>query len=185
MKYFKIFENEILNERILNWFPQDAKSDDKFSYLWDDLDRLLNISYAAIGGFLKGNYTKESFMKGIALVKFIRKNGAIVAFVSYKSKHGRKVVAVGQDGTPAGKTALMALFQEDMTQKRAWVEVDAKMEHIYVDKYGAERIPNILVADILKKDIQSLDPDGFHYKREIKGHVYTKCMVAGDKKMLK
>ena len=28
MKYFKISENETLNERILNWFPQDAKSDE-------------------------------------------------------------------------------------------------------------------------------------------------------------
>jgi len=134
----------------------------------------MQLSYEPIGGFLSAK-SKEELIQKVAFTKMVRKDGKIVAASLYKDSHGRKRIASGTDGTSIGKLALRQILREDVKFDRAWGEVSGKMEHI-AKKDGAVPYPNILAADLLKKKILELNPDGYHYTRMIQGEPHEKII---------
>jgi hypothetical protein len=146
--------------------------------IWD----ILQSSYAPIGGF-KSAKSKEDLISKTGLAKLVRKDGKIVAVKIYKDELGRKSIAGGTDGSDVGKIWFIKMCEEDIKLNRAWGEVSGKMEHIMLSK-GATPIPNTMVADILGKPVLSLDPDGYHYTREIMGEPHTKIMIGDVNKLL-
>ena len=70
----------------------------------------------------------------------------------------------------------MTIWTEDLKLNRSWSEVSGAAAHIKT-KMGYKPIPNKYAADILKKDIRALNPDGIHYTRLIGGVEYEKMIV--------
>ena len=166
---------------ILETFVNLREKEDIAKYIdviWD----ILQDSYESIGGF-KSAKSKEDLIQKAGLIKLVRKEGRIVALRVYKDELGRKSIAGGTDGSDLGKLWFMKMCEEDIKLDRAWGEVSGKMEHIML-KRGATPIPNTMVAKILGKPIISLDPDGYHYTREIMGEPHTKIMVGNLDKIL-
>jgi hypothetical protein len=181
----KTFEEySTINEHFINWFPQDKKSDKMKIEYKEVLKDMLDSSYALIGGFMDGNYDiDKDVIDDCFLIKMYKKNGKVCAFRCYKDKFGRKAICSGTDGTKEGKEGLYDIFSSDIKFLRAWSEVDAKLEHIFCSKYGAERVPNTIAAKLLNKEITMHD-DGYHYTRLIKDDLHTKCIITGSSDVL-
>lgn len=167
----------ILLERFVNLHnPQDMSK--HIDVIW----KILEDSYASIGGF-KSATDKEDLMKKSGLTKLVVKDGKIVAVKIYKDELGRKSIAGGTDGSAEGKKWFIKMCEEDIKLNRAWGEVSGAMEHIML-KRGSVPIPNTMVARILGKPITNLDPDGYHYTRDIQGEPHTKIMIGDLDKLL-
>lgn len=167
----------LLLERFVNLHTPQQMS----KYI-DVIWKILDDSYAPIGGF-KSATDKEDLMNKSKLIKIVTKDGKVIAVKVYKDELGRKSIAGGTDGSEEGKKWLMKICEEDTKLNRAWGEVSGKMEHIML-KRGAVPIPNTMAAKILGKPILHLDPDGYHYTREIMGERYTKIMYGDLDKLL-
>lgn len=141
----------------------------------DTIWEIMQKSYMPIGGFLTAS-TKEELILKTSLAKLIRKDGKIIAAVLYKDDQGRKSIAAGTDGSAEGRTWLIKIFQEDIKLGRAWGEFSDKAEHIML-KNGGVPIPNQLAQQILNKPILELNPDGYHYTREIMGEPHEKILI--------
>lgn len=143
--------------------------------IWDIMQK----SYAPIGGFLTAS-SKEDLINKTGMAKLVRKDGKIIAAKIYKDDKGKKSIAAGTDGSREGKAWLIKMFQEDIKFERAWGEFSGAAEHIML-KQGGVPIPNELVQQILNKPILSLNPDGFHYTREIMGEPHEKILIGSVK----
>lgn len=112
----KTFKEYNLTETFKNLFHDDKKEQHK-DQVWDILQK----SYAKIGG-IKGNgfESPDAMVKKIPFWKVATKNGVPKAVVMYKDKTGRKVVAMGTDGSKAG----LKLFNDMLVLelKRSWGE---------------------------------------------------------------
>ena len=173
------FRDFLLTERFLNIFDKSEKQ--KFV---DEVWNLFQIAYSKVpGGFLSFK-SKEDLIKNSFFWKLVRKKNKIIAVAAYKDKKGRKRVAVGHDGTPQGKTAIKEIMTKDL--ERSFVEVSGGSEKFLMRQQqtiGKDfRIPNHLVSKILNKEILSLDSDGFHYTRNIKGQPFKKVLFGVVKK---
>lgn len=174
-KNYQLIESKIQGKKLLKeayvnlWTPEKKKEYSKL--IWTMIQK----AYEHIGGF-KGAKDEQDLIDDSSLWKLVRKGGHIVAFSIYKDKNGRKCLGCGTDGTKEGKEALFKLMQEDIKLNRSWSEVSGAAEHLKM-KFGAIPIPNQHAADILKKPILDLNPDGYHYTREIAGHPHEKMMV--------
>jgi len=171
MKLSKIVK-EIITERYVNLLN---KSDmEKYAdIVWDIMQK----SYAVCGGF-KTAATPEDLIKKSSMWKLSRKNDKIIAAAVYKDKFGRKAIAKGSDGSQEGKEAIKSIYKADVILKRGWGEFSGKPESLML-KYGGKPVPNKYAAIILGKDIESYNPDGFHYTRRILGHDLEKIII-GD-----
>lgn len=167
--------SNILLERFVNLHTKQELSK-YIDIIWDILQK----SYAPIGGFLTAS-SKEDLIEKTGMAKLVRKNNKIIAVKLYKDDQGRKSIAAGTDGSNEGKLWLVKMFQEDIKLDRAWGEFSGKAEHLML-KYGGIPIPNELAGEILNKPIISLNPDGFHYTREIMGEPHEKIIIGNIKK---
>ena len=170
MKLKQLLPQNLLIERYITLI----KPEDRTQYVdlvWD----MLQQTYKKLGGF-KSARDKEDLIADSSIWKMVRKNGKIVAVSIYKDKFGRKCIASATDGTPDGKAALLQMWLEDTKQNRAWGEFSGPSEHIKL-KQGMKPIPNKYVADILGKNILSLNPDGYHYTRLIAGEPHEKILA--------
>lgn len=149
--------NILLLERFINVFDKKELE----TYI-DDIWNIMQLSYAPIGGFLSAK-NKADLIQKVAFAKMVRKDNKIVAVSLYKDAHGKKRIASGTDGTSIGKLALRQILREDVKFDRSWGEVSGAMEHI-MKKEGAVPYPNTLAAELLQREIVSLNPDGFHYQ---------------------
>jgi hypothetical protein len=162
--------SNILLERFVNLHTKQEMAP-YIDTIWDILQK----SYAPIGGFLTAS-SKEDLMNKTGLAKLVRKDDKIVAVKIYKDDRGRKSIAAGTDGSEEGKKWLIKMFQEDIKLDRAWGEFSGKAEHLML-KHGGVPMPNVLAAQLLGKPIISLNPDGFHYTREIMGEPHEKILI--------
>lgn len=173
MKLKKIVESLIF-ERYVNVFTKSDK--EKYALeVWDMIQK----SYAKIGGY-KGASNANDLVTDSDLWKMVRKNGKIIAVTVYKDKFGRKSIVSATDGTDAGKQALFSIWLEDLKLQRSWSEVSGKAAEIKL-KQGFKPVPNKYAAQILDKEIKSLNPDGFRYTRTIGGTPYEKMIVGNVK----
>lgn len=150
----------------------------------EDIWRILQYSYRKIGGIAGCSKPEDLLNKGNLCAKLVRRNNRIVACTLYKQlgDKSRKLIAGGCDGTVEGKKAFYDMCKEDVSQVRrdSWAEVSGAMEHIFLDKLNAVPIPNTTSKKILhdlKHDVLSLDPDGYHYTRNIGGKPYKKILM--------
>lgn len=161
--------NQILSEHFVNLHTTDQKEQYK-----DQVWELLQAAYAPIGGY-KGAVNADELAQTPGLWKLSRRNGKIVAAAIYKDTHGRKTIAVGTDGSQAGKRDFHIIKNEDLKHKRMWVEASGAIERVF-QKANAITIPNKFAGILTGKEILELNPDGVHYTRLIGGYPYEKII---------
>lgn len=167
----------LLSERFIN-----LNTEQEIKKHIDTIWEILQKSYAPIGGF-KSAKSKEDLVQKAKMVKMVRREGKIVAVKVYKDSLGRKSIAGGTDGSLEGKQAFIDIAYEDIKLKRAWGEFSGKAETIML-KQGGTPIPNRYASKILAKPIIELDPDGYHYTREIQGIPHKKILIGDLHKLL-
>ena len=179
-----------LNEHYINVFTPE----DKEKYV-DDVISLINNAYKDLGG--AAGLTEKKLMDKNTFFKLVRRGGKIIACAvySYRSaantnttffdpkRDERKIRYVGQDGSREGKDAVKTIMKDDIVrpERGFWGEVSGKVEKMYIQR-GAIPIPNTVAALILKndfksRDIQELDPDGYHYWRNIGDEPHRKMLI--------
>jgi hypothetical protein len=164
---------KILNETYVNIHTIEDKNKYK-NIVWE----LLQLSYADLEGGYKGANSVEELIEKTSSWKLVKRSNRIVCGVLYKSKYGKKLVALFSDGTNAGKIELKKIIEDEIALKRSWIECSGKVELIY-NRRGGVPIPNTIAKEILEsmnKEIVSLSDDGFHYKRFIGGKLFEKIM---------
>ena len=82
--------------------------------------------------------------------KLIRKGGKIVTVAMYKDKKGRKRVAVGTNGTPAGKEGLRMIVTEDVKMHRSYGEISGPSLGFFM-KTTAEAESHFLEPKVVEK----------------------------------
>lgn len=161
---------ELLTERVLNL--SDEKSKAAYAdQVWDILQK----SYAKIGGFTV-HASPEELAQKTGIWKLVRRGQDITAVTIYKDKLGRKISAVGTNGTDQGKQDYKMLQAGESSQKRSWVEASGAVERLMAKDPNSVGIPNRYASALLNKEIMSYDPDGVHYTRMIGGTPRVKIM---------
>lgn len=158
-----------LLEHYVNAFDQDAKS--KYA---DQVWEIMQKSYASQGGFHSAEDVQDLIQK-TGMWKLCVRNGHVYCAMLYKDQNGRKSIASGTDGSSLGKRDYFKMKEEDIKFQRAWAEVSGPVEKI-MKRSGAEPIPNKFASVLTGKEISELNPDGYHYTREISGHQHEKII---------
>jgi len=181
MKLYELRQliKEEIQSLILERFVNLFKKEDIEPYI-EDIWNIMQRTYEPIGGFKTAN-SPEELLNKISFAKLVRKNDKIVAAALYKDKYGRKAIAAGSDGSEEGIKMVKQIIYEDVKMNRSWGEFSGKAESLLL-KYGGVPIPNDMVEDILGKEIESKDKDGFHYTRMINGESIRKIMIGNVEK---
>ena len=172
-----------ISEKFINWFPHDeTKNPAGMEAEYKDvLKFMIDLSYEPEGGYMDGKYDiDKDIIDDCMLIKIYKSKGVPCAFRCYKDKLGRKAVCSGTNGTKDGKDGLYKIFSEDIKFLRSWSEVNAKLEHIFCSKYGAERVPSAIAKELIKKNIKLIPGDDYHYDRLIGDVWHTKCIITGS-----
>jgi major membrane immunogen (membrane-anchored lipoprotein) len=106
---------QIITERYVNLI-HDNERKDLYKYAVYDL---LQKSYANIGGVKGSGLEDPDSMKSIPFWKIAVKDGKVIAVVLYKDKNGRKAVATGNDGSLAGKRAILDIIRKEKDRSYA------------------------------------------------------------------
>lgn len=169
---------EYLTERYVNALDTASRA-----ALADEVWDILQDSYKAIGG-LKGRCfgSKAEMIKEVPFWKVVRKDDKIIACVLYKDRSGRKVVALGTDGTAQGKSAVTKIIGDELKQKRSYVEVSGPAERMIIrnfkDLYDTYKVPFETAAKILgQKHIKPVQGDDYRYVRTLGKHEEEKIML--------
>lgn len=198
MKTFSEFNKpDIIAEKFKNFVGftddvVDAKSEYALQ-VWD----MLNVAYKAIGGIKGSGFeSPEAMMKKIRFWKLGFSGGELKIVVLYKDKAGRKVVALGTDGTKQGKNMLAGVLKADLDRSYKEISDGAwgfSRKYIGDEVLMKFAIPVHKVRKLLKgkeifdlndlpprltKKVNKEDPFyKFYYGREIGGSVHVKIMI--------
>ena len=149
---------------------------------------ILQKSYAKIGGIHGSGFSSpEDMIKNIPYWKLFKRNDKIIACVLYKDTNGRKLVALGSDGSDEGKNVAKRMLRDDIEHDRAYGEIsDAVLRYLqktYGDELHKFLVPSKEVGNILNKDVT---PTGtYTYKRSIGGVEHEKAMYGSLGKKFK
>ena len=180
---------EIILERIISvgLNPDHAKYTNHYK---DQLVSMISKAYAPAGGYSGiPSGTPEEVLAILTdlyndqhIIKIYTRGSIPTAVTIYKkTTSGRKRIATASNGQPNGKKDVIALLQDDNTEKRAWSEVSGAMEKL-TTKLGYPPVPAEKTSELLPgKEIIKIHDDVMHYDRVIGGHVHTK-MLAGHPK---
>ena len=96
----------------------------------------------------------------------------------YKDSNGRKIVAMGTDGTKEGKTILSNMMREEIKSRRSYGEISEPVVS-FIKKSGIPNLEDFLipadqVEQILKKPIEIVDK--YTYSRLIGDSRHEKMM---------
>lgn len=164
-----------LIERFETCFTQE----DKEQY-FDSVKRILTSSYSAIGG-LKSIRDYTDLLNDRYLWKLVRRGDRITACAIYKTEDGgRKISALGTDGSEQGKKDLYMILDEDLrfSNRGMWAEVSGSVEHIINkkinlmdsdNKFGL-RIPAEEAVRILRKDGKKAEVVTSQWLKDNKGN---------------
>lgn len=117
MKSFAAFCD--LNENFKNFVGADSIEDRKVwaDRVWD----LLQKTYEKIGGIKGSGFASvEDMVNNIPFWKIFTRGEKVLVALFYKEKAGRKIVALGTDGSPEAKTILTNVIVNGL--KVAWGE---------------------------------------------------------------
>jgi hypothetical protein len=175
---------QLITEHFDTIFPEDEAKRMKISkQVWD----LIEKAYSYIGG-LAGCKDYDTFVKMFVkentekqyIWKVVRRGKEVTAIKIYSTtKGGRKSAAMACADTEQGQKDLNKILEEDIKIKERgnWAEVSGRALGKYLNK-GAVVLPNTMAKELMpeKRDIELL-PDGYFYKRNIKGELHTKMLV--------
>lgn len=168
------FKDYLLTETFKNLFNSSEK-EKWVDQVWD----ILQASYEKIGGIKgKGFSSKEEMIKNIPFWKIAVKGGKVVAVVMYRDKNGRKSVALGTDGTRAGKDQLIDIFKNDLHQGRSFGEKSGPALRFLqrnVPDWEKYRIKADDVPEILGKTVKKTGK--YTYTRTIGGEEHEKMTL--------
>jgi len=156
-----------------------SNNDDKKKMYANQVFGILQKSYAKIGGIHGSGFSSpEDMIQNIPYWKLFKRDDTIIACILYKDKNGRKLVALGSDGSEEGKKIAKRMLRDDIERNRAYGEVsDAVLKYLqktYGDELKEFLIPSTEVGKILKKEVT---PTGdYTYKRSIGGVEHEKAM---------
>ena len=167
---------ELILERFVN-----CKNKEEMEKYKDVVFKMLQDSYKDLPGGCAGMDNADQLVKESDFWKIRKKDGKILAVMCYTFKRGgRKACYGGTNGTKEGVQALKDMVADDirLSDREAWAEVSDSMEHIYL-KRGAVPIPAEVAKQVMKdKKFLKINPDGYHYTREIGGEPHEKLLVA-------
>lgn len=167
--------SDYLNENIVN--ITDTNNKQKYA---KDVWNILQLSYEHLGGIKGSGFESvENMIEKIPFWKVIKSNNKVVACILYKDKNGRKLVALGSDGTKEGKKAIAKAIIDEVKSKRSWYEISKDLlkfvEKNIKDFYGNYAIAFDNLLGIVDGDAKKIGQ--FTYSREIGGEPLKK--VAG------
>lgn len=113
-----------LSEAFVNYHPKDQELKRRHA---KEVYELLQGSYASQGGIKGSGFNSpEDMVNKIPMWKLVKKNGKVVAVSLYKDANGRKMVAMGSDGTDVGKSAVSNMLTSDLKMRRSKMEISGK-----------------------------------------------------------
>jgi len=165
---------EFLNEGFVNLLPSDRSKKEKYK---DEVFALLQHSYKLIGGLKGKGFGSADEMKTIPMWKLSFIGGKLAAVVMYKDNNGRKLVAIGTDGTQTGKKKLKEILKVEFT--RSYSEISGPllgfMEKELPDILSKYKIPSKEVESIIGKKVKIIDD--YFYTRKIGGDEIKKILL--------
>lgn len=184
MKSLSNFINEtIINEHFVTIF--DKQKQERYQYA-EQVWKIIEAAYEYIGG-LSGCKNYDDFVQQYVedinnkniMWKMVRRGTTITAIKIYSmTKLGRKAIASGALNTPQGIKDLNKIIKEDikMKDREFYAECSGKALGKYLNE-GVVVLPNSMAFEVLKgKQIEPM-PDGYFYRRKIKGELHVKLLV--------
>lgn len=113
-------------------------------------------------------------------IKAVRREGKINSAIIYKKKHGRKVIALGHDGTIGGKRDITKTVGDDLRPERnVWGELSDAAEKFYRKMGYPVQSPKKAKKLTGKSDVEVQDKE--RYTRSIGGHRHSKVIMGKPK----
>jgi hypothetical protein len=171
-----------LLERFVNIFSDTPHRREQYrEQVWD----ILQLSYAPIGGIYGSGFQSPQDMDRIPMWKVAKKDDVVKAVAMYKDRSGRKMVAMGTDGTEQGKQILVDIIKNDFLTNRTYSELSGPGLRFTEKILGAElfnkvKIPTEKVIEILSDDYEAGEievVDQYRYQRKIGNNWVTKVMM--------
>ena len=150
-------------------------------FIVDDVFSILESAYSSVRGGLAFK-SKDELIVTTTLWRVIYLHESVVGVIIYKAKRGLKMVATGVASFLNKREAIsvknLLAFMFKYTFRNTWMEVSEGLEK-FILKIGGEGflVSNSYAAGLTGKNILSLDSDGYHYTREIKGVVKRKVII--------
>jgi hypothetical protein len=142
----KMLVEQIITEKYVNAVgtsPTAMATKQKYVLqVWDMLQK----SYASIGGIKGNGFDSPEEMMNLPMWKMGIRDGYLVAVLIYKDKGGRKSVAMGTDGTAAGRWFVNDMFGQEI--KRSYGEKS---------KAALSMVMKLVPFDVLENYIVSPD----------------------------
>jgi len=176
----------IINESYTNVFtPQDKQK-------WkNEVWEIIQKSYKPIGGIQGGGFASpDDMVDKIPMWKIFISGGVVRAVVLYKDKGGRKLVALGTDGSRQSRKALVDILKVEFS--RTYGEVSGPLLG-FIKKYLPDVITTYGIPFEQAKEIaarngdhieQASDSD-YEYLRELNSKMHQKMMIGTIGKYLK
>lgn len=167
------FIQQLLTESYRNLFSPSEKQR-WAEQVWD----ILQQSYQSVGG-LKGDgfNSMQDMINNIPMWKINTEDEQVKSVVMYKDKGGRKLVAVGTDGSQEGKKRLKDAMKNEFS--RSYSEVSgpllAFIKRNFPELYQRYKIPVEQAEEILGKKLEPVND--YMYKREIGGDRVEKELI--------
>lgn len=203
---FKKFFSETVNESFKNALPSDVDLKNKYK---DQVWNLLQDSYKSIGGIKGSGFNSVDDMLNIPMWKMNIINGKVVAVVMYKDKGGRKLVAIGTDGSDKAKSILDGVMKQEVG--RSFMELSKgalgsflkktpeNIVHMYAKtpEEADKLLPKDEILYVKDLDDSEIPSDGklslskypyikqYAYIRDIGGEPYFKVMFGTEGKTIK
>lgn len=136
---------ELLNETYKNFIGTDDDTLEKKRKWADEVWDMLQRSYKKLGGIKGSGFnSKEDMIKNIPFWKLYLKSGELKMVVMYKDKGGRKLVAMGTDGSDHAKDVLANNLTHEM--KRSFGEKSGPSLGFTMKKVPFEIIQQFLLT---------------------------------------
>jgi len=104
---------QIINERYVNLLPDDTEKKRGYTQqVWD----LLQKSYAPIGGIKGSGFQSPEDMINIPMWKLGIRDGKVRVVSMYKDRDGRKIVALGTDGSRESVTLVNDMLRDELSR---------------------------------------------------------------------
>ena len=138
-----------------------ASSKDERRKYGDEVFTMLQNSYASVGGIKGTGFANvEDMINKIPFWKLYFHKGKLQTVIMYKDSSGRKLVAVGSDGTPRSKKIFISIFKHSWDV--AWGETSKAMlgfimKNIPFSVFKGFLIPRERVGELLGKEVSIPD----------------------------
>ena len=184
-----VSEMNALDEAFENLIGFDKDTAERKDRLKAEVYGLLQQSYAKIGGIKGSGFgSKDEMAKKIWFWKLYKQNGKPAAVIMYKDRDGRKMAALGTDGSDKAKAAARKMVKDEISLNRSYGEASGPALAMVKKLFNVGRnggfegselekylVPAELVGDILKKPVKPVSK--YEYVRTIGGDEERKVML--------